>query len=268
MKKNTDSAFRDESPSFYRLSQDLARYSYPLQLQIERVRLDPDGNMEYFTVDDEVTVEVKLEGLAYEILVIGPTSARKKHVCALPPNSVLVPQVTGQTVAQAVVAAVRGGLGVPRRDRDWHRALRRLLGTDMDALLGSEFELPSFRELSTALERLDSDDDRWKVIRLLAPRPTPQQLSQEELETGIMVFQELFGRHGLSGPGCPERAWRHIFRCLLRRPEVRSLDIVEMLLYLQLPLDRSQHHRLAEEIHALWQVMAEDYVAWPKAEVD
>ena len=56
MKTNTDGAFRVESPSFYRLSQDLARYSYPPQLKIERVRLDPDCNMEFLSVDYEATV--------------------------------------------------------------------------------------------------------------------------------------------------------------------------------------------------------------------
>ena len=167
-----------------------------------------------------------LGGVVYEVLVIGPASARREHVNALPWNSVLVPQVTGQTVAQAVVAAVGRGMGGPRQDRVWHRALRRLLRTDTDALLGSESEFPPFHELSKALERLESEDERWLVLRLLAARPIPHRPGQEDWKKGNLAFQELFARHSLEGRGRNERAWKNVFRLLRRRPDASTLNIV------------------------------------------
>lgn len=264
MKKSTNGAFRVESPCFYRLSEELARYGYPSRLNIQSVRLDPDCNQMYMSVDDDIYVEVTLDNVAYEVLVIGPTSARREHVNPLPRNSVLVPKITGQTVAQAVALAVEGGLARPRPDNQWHEALEGILGGDIAQILTSASTRPSLHELTLAISRVELEEDRWRALSLLIAKFNPRRPNQRDLQAGLLIFQDVFQRHGLESTSSNERAWEAVLRHLRRKPEANVLEIVEMLLYRKLTLNRSQHHHLAEEIHSLWQVIAKDYVAWPK----
>jgi hypothetical protein len=264
MKDQSDDVFRVESPSFYRLSQDLARYSYPARLNIQKVELDPDCDCRYSSVDDQVGVMVTLGGVTYDVLVLSPNSAHSQHVYALPWNTVLVPRISGLTVAQAVTSAVERGLGEPRRDRHWVEVLERLVGPNAQQLATPRGTLPSLAKLAEVLGAVKDGKDRLAAFLLVTLRRVPQYLDQNDKIEVYLELKTLYEVYGLKQSKLAESSWRNVFRQLRWKPDARPLDIVEILLCRPLPLTCKQYHGLAHDIYDLWQRVGREFVPWPE----
>lgn len=252
-----------ESPSYYRLGYDLAEYRYPTRLGIQKVELDPDSNREFMTVDDQVEVLVTIANVSYKVFVLSPGAAMlSQRASVLPRNTVFVPQITGQAVAQAVVLIVERGLGNPRVDNGLEGALEFLLGEDYDEAIDPRGSPPSLDELSLALEARGIEQPGMEAFHLLALwPPTRRQEDGEEFKDSVT---RLMARRGIQLTRWNLRTLPgHLLRELRSRPTLRPVEIVEILLYRELPVTLQQHHLLAAEIHDLWRSQMHRFAAVP-----